>query len=135
MEGIGRCLQRDDCCAKVARRKGYSYEGLSVEQERRKNKTKNNIARGTRIGWTLGRSQLMCQEGTNGTGNRDVKEQLHLGNERTTRRIYRKSTGLEIVKRIARCNVGLKSKIEPCGGVDPPSKTKKKKRIEEEPVL
>jgi hypothetical protein len=46
----------------------------------------------------LGRSQLMCQEATNGTRNRDVKEQLHLGNERMTRGIYRKSTGLEIVK-------------------------------------
>jgi hypothetical protein len=35
-------------CAKVARRKGRSYEGPSVEQGRRK-KTRNKIARGTRI--------------------------------------------------------------------------------------
>jgi hypothetical protein len=49
----------------------------------------------------------MCQEGTNGNRNQDVKEQLPLGDERTTRGIYRKSTELEIAKRIARCNVGL----------------------------
>jgi hypothetical protein len=56
----------------------------------------------------LGRRELMRQEGTNGTKNWDVKEQLRLGNERTTRGIYRKSIGLEMAKRIARCTVGLK---------------------------
>jgi hypothetical protein len=30
-------------CAKVARRKGHSYEGPSIEQERGKNKTRNKI--------------------------------------------------------------------------------------------
>jgi hypothetical protein len=80
-------------CAKVTRRKGRSYEGPTVEQGRPKNRTRNEIARGTQIGRTLGRCQLMWQEGTNGTRNRDVKEQLLLGNERT-RGIYRKSTEL-----------------------------------------
>jgi hypothetical protein len=51
----------------------------------------------------LRRRKLMRQEGTNGTRNRDIKEQLHLGNKRTTRGIYRKFTGLEIAKQIARC--------------------------------
>jgi hypothetical protein len=32
----------------------------------------------------IGRRKLMRQEGTNGTRNRDVKEQLHFGNERIT---------------------------------------------------
>jgi hypothetical protein len=73
----------------------------------------------------VGRRQLMRQD-TNGTRNRDVKEQLRLVNERTTRGINRKSTGLEIAKRIARVLLGQKeSEIGPCGGVDP-SKTKKK---------
>jgi hypothetical protein len=68
----------------------------------------------------LGRRKLMPQEGTNGTRNRDDKEQLHLGNESTTRGIYEKSTGLEIAKQIAGCTVGYKeSKIGPCGGVNP----------------
>jgi hypothetical protein len=49
----------------------------------------------------------MRQEGTNKTRNRYFKEQLRLGNEMTTRGIYRKFTGLEIAKRIARCTVGL----------------------------
>jgi hypothetical protein len=99
---------RMTCCAKMAQHKGRNYEGPSVEQGRQNNKTRNKIARGTRIGQTLGKSKLTCQKGTNGTRNRDVKEQLHLGNERTTRGIYRKSTGLEIAKRIARYTVGLK---------------------------
>jgi hypothetical protein len=106
-------------CVKVAWRKGLSYEGLSVEQGRRKNKTGNIIARGTQIERMLGRRQLMHQESTNGTRNRDVKEgtngtrnldvkeHLCLVNERTTREIYRKSAGLEITKPIARCTVGL----------------------------
>jgi hypothetical protein len=49
----------------------------------------------------------MRLEGTNGTRNRDVNEQLRLGNERKTRGIYRKSIGLEIMKQNARCTVGL----------------------------
>jgi hypothetical protein len=46
----------------------------------------------------LGRRQLMLQEGTSGTRNRDFKEQLYLGSDRTTTRIYRKTIRLEIVK-------------------------------------
>jgi hypothetical protein len=77
----------------------------------------------------LGRRQMMHQEGTNGTRNRDFKEQLCLGNERTTRGIYRKSTGLEIAKRIARCTVGLQriKRLDLAKGSNP-SKTKKKKK-------
>jgi hypothetical protein len=69
----------------------------------------------------------MCQEGTSGTRNLDVKEQLRLGNERTTRGIYRKSTGLEIAKQIARLTVGLK-RIEDWTlwrGRPPPKRKKK----------
>jgi hypothetical protein len=55
----------------------------------------------------LGRRQLMHQEGTNGTRNREFKEQLRLGNERTTRGIYRKSAVLEIAKLIGRRTVGI----------------------------
>jgi hypothetical protein len=68
----------------VARRKGRSYEGPSVEHGRRKNKTRNKITRGPRRGLKLKRRQIMLQEGTNGTRNREVKEQLRLGNEGTT---------------------------------------------------
>jgi hypothetical protein len=56
-------------CAKVIRLKGGSYEGLSLEQGRLKNKTMNKTARGTRIGRTVRRSQLMCQKGTDGSRN------------------------------------------------------------------
>jgi hypothetical protein len=56
-------------CAKVARCKGCGYEGPSVEQGQRNNKTRNTIARGTQIEWLLGRRQLMHQGGPNGTRN------------------------------------------------------------------
>jgi hypothetical protein len=52
--------------------------------------------------------KLMRLEGTNGTGNRDFKEQLRLGNERTTSRIYGKTIGLEIVKRAVRISSGMR---------------------------
>jgi hypothetical protein len=46
---------RTTCCAKVARRKGRTYERLLIKQGRRKNKTEKKIARGTRRGRMLGR--------------------------------------------------------------------------------
>jgi hypothetical protein len=117
-------------CAKVAWRKRRSYEGPSFEQGRRKNETKNKFSRGTQKLRTLGRIQLTCQEGTNGTRNRDVKEQMRLGNQRTSRGIYRKSTGLEIAKRIARCTVGLKRLMErTLWRAHPPPKRKKKVKV------
>jgi hypothetical protein len=82
---LEKCAQRKEfaaarirttCCAKVEWCKGRSHEGLSVKQGRQKNKTRNKIARGTQIGRMLGRRQMMHQEGTNGTRNRDFMEQL-----------------------------------------------------------
>jgi hypothetical protein len=72
----------------------------------------------------LGRKKLKPQEATNVTRNRDVKEQLRLGNMRTTKGTYRKSTGLEIAKRISRCTVGLK-RIMDLVEWSTPSKTEK----------
>jgi hypothetical protein len=60
----------------------------------------------------LGRRRLMRQEGKKGIENREVKEQLRLENERATRGLYRKSTGLEIAKRLARCTTGKVQYIE-----------------------
>jgi hypothetical protein len=48
-------------CAKLAQRKECSYEGPSVEQGRRKNKTRNKLPRGTITEWTVGRRQLRSQ--------------------------------------------------------------------------
>jgi hypothetical protein len=50
----------------------------------------------------------MRQEGTNVTRNRDFEEQLRLGSERTTSRRYRKTIGLEIVKRAVGLFSGLR---------------------------
>jgi hypothetical protein len=98
--------------AEVAQRKGRglqgrSHEGPSVEQGRRKNHNMNKFERGTRKGRTLRRRQLMRQEGTNGTRNRDFEKQLRLGSERTTSGIHKKTIGLEIVKRA----VGISSRL------------------------
>jgi hypothetical protein len=40
----------------------------------------------------------MHQEGSNGIRDRDLKEQLHLGNKRTSNRIFRKALMMEIMK-------------------------------------
>jgi hypothetical protein len=56
----------------------------------------------------LGMRQLMRLEGTNGTRNRDFKEQLGLGNERTSSEKYRKTIGLEIVNRAVRISSGMR---------------------------
>jgi hypothetical protein len=53
--------------------------------------------------------QLRRLEGTNGTRNRDFKEQLRLGNERTTSGIYRKTIGLEIVKLAVRISSWMRN--------------------------
>jgi hypothetical protein len=109
LAAAGRKITR---CAKVARHKGHglqehSHDGLSVEQGLRKNETRNKFARGTRKGRTLGRRQLMRQEGTNGTRNRDIEEQLRLGSETTTSEFDRKTFGLEFVKQATRMPSGL----------------------------
>jgi hypothetical protein len=49
----------------------------------------------------------MHQEGTSGTRNRDFEEQQQLESERTTCRIYRKTIGLEIMKRAVEISSGL----------------------------
>jgi hypothetical protein len=125
-ENCGPCKEfaaariRATRCAKVAQRKGHSHEGPSVQWERRKAQTRIKFARASRKGRTLEMRQLMHLEGTNGTRNRDFKEQLCLGNERTTSGIYRKTIGLEIVKRAVRISSGMrKVTAGPCGEVDP----------------
>jgi hypothetical protein len=100
-------------CAKVAQRKrrglqALSHEGPSVEQGWWKNQTRNKFARGTQKRRTFGRRQLVHQEGISGTRNRDFEERLRLGSERTTSGIYRKTIGLEIVKRAVRISSELR---------------------------
>jgi hypothetical protein len=100
------------------RLQGCSCEGLSVKQGRQKNQTRNKFARGTWKGQTLGRRQLMRQEGNSGTRKQEFVEQLCLGSKRTTSRIDRKTIGLEIMKRAVGIFSGLqKSGVGPCGGV------------------
>jgi hypothetical protein len=63
------------------RRFQSSQEGPPVEQGRRKNRTKNHSTRGPQNGWTPKWRQLMCQEGTKETRNRDFEDQLRLGSK------------------------------------------------------
>jgi hypothetical protein len=107
-ENCGSCKEfaaagiRATRCAKVARSKGRSHEGPLVQREQRTTQTKIKFSRASQKGRTLRMRQLVRLEGTNGTRNQDFKEQLCLGNERTTSGIYRKTIGLEIIKRAVR---------------------------------
>jgi hypothetical protein len=78
----------------------------------------------------------MRLEGTNGTRNRDFKEQLRLENERTTSGIYRTTIGLKIVKRAVRISSGMRKVTDWTlwRGRAPP-KRKKKLQIQQEPVI
>jgi hypothetical protein len=95
-------------CAQVVRGKRRSDEGLSVEQGTRNNKTRNKFARRTRKGRMLGRGQTMRREATNGTRNRDFKEQLRFGKLRKTRWVYRTTIGMKIVKQVVGTSSGLR---------------------------
>jgi hypothetical protein len=111
-------------CAKVAQNKGHqlqgcSHEGPSVEQGRWKNQAKNKFTRGTRKGQALGRRQLMRQEGTSETKNRDFKKQLHLWSERTNLRDQqedhragnRETTNREVVELVRLPNAPNRSAV------------------------
>jgi hypothetical protein len=79
----------------------------------------NKFARGTQKGQMLKRRQLMRQEGTNRTLNRDFEKQLRLGSKRTTSRFY-KIIRLEVVKGAGGISSGLqKVRNWHCGGVGP----------------
>jgi hypothetical protein len=78
-------------CALPAQLKGH----------RRQEQGKDNIVQGTREGRTIGRRSWATPECNNGIRNRDQKEWLRLGSERTSCRIFEKTIGLQIVKRIS----------------------------------
>jgi hypothetical protein len=71
LAAAGRKMSR---CSGVAWHQGIRHEGPLVEQGRPKNQSRNKFARGTRGGRMPGMGQLMHQEGTNGTKNRDFNE-------------------------------------------------------------
>jgi hypothetical protein len=79
-----------------------------VIKDRRSNRDDGRIRPEINLQEEPGRRQLMLQVGTNGTRNRDFKEQLRLRSERTTNGIYRKTIGLEIVKRAVGISSGLR---------------------------
>jgi hypothetical protein len=82
-------------CRRMARRaiparlKGHCYQGQA----------KDKAVRRTQKGRTFGKRLRAKLEGSTGIRGRDLKEQLHLGSERTSGRIFRKDLVLEIVKR------------------------------------
>jgi hypothetical protein len=95
-------------CAHVVRRKRRSHEGQSVEQGTRNNWTRNQFARRTRKGRTVGRGQTMSREGTNASRNRGFKEQLRFGNVRKTRWLYRTTIGMKMLKQVVGTSSGLR---------------------------
>jgi hypothetical protein len=78
-------------CAKLAQCKEHRHERPSGRTGTVKELDRNKFARGTRKGWTLGRRQLVLQEGISGTKNRDFEEHPRLGSERTTSEFDRKA--------------------------------------------
>jgi hypothetical protein len=59
---------------------------------------RDNAARAAPKGQKLERRQQMHQEGSSGIRDRASKEQLHVGSERASSRIFRKALVLEIMK-------------------------------------
>jgi hypothetical protein len=93
--------------AQGTRASGMQSWGTISRTSAKEDQNRNKFAR-TWKGYMLGRRQLMLQEGTSRTRNRDFKEQLYLGSEWTTTGIYRKTIRLEIVKRV----VGIFSRLQ-----------------------
>jgi hypothetical protein len=79
----------------MAWRKGHGHQGHD----------RDNVAPGTQRGRTGEKRHLEKPGGSHGIRNRDFKEQLRLGNERTSGGIYRKALVLKIVKRTAGSSV------------------------------
>jgi hypothetical protein len=84
----------------MARRKGRGHKEQTVQQRRRKNLTRDNVARRTSKGRTFGKRRRKKPETITGKRIHGLKKQLHLRSERTSGRIFGKTIGLEIVKRI-----------------------------------
>jgi hypothetical protein len=107
-EEIGHCRQKDDPPCRSGTAQGtrswrtVCRTGKTEESDQGQSCKKNPERR------TIGRRQLTRQEGINGTKNRDFNEQLRVGSERTSNGIYRKTSGLEIAKRIAGSSVRLR---------------------------
>jgi hypothetical protein len=138
---VSRKIRTQDNCrpwstlrSKVARRK------VKVVREGR---TKHSVAPRTQRGCTCRMKRwkdpscvfrIQNQEGKNGIRNRGLRQQLQSKREST--KIYRKNTGLEIIKEIARSLVALR-KVQDWTRWKgrPPPKRKKRRQIEQEPVM
>jgi hypothetical protein len=87
--------------AGVAWHKGRGHKGLTVEQRRRKNRTRDIVARGTSKGRTFGKRRRAQPECNNGIRNRGLKERLRLGSRRTLNKTVSQAVELEIAKQTA----------------------------------
>jgi hypothetical protein len=75
---------------------------------------KDNVARGTSIGRTFGKRHRAQQEGGNGIGDQDLKEQLRLESKRASGKIFRKAVVLEILKRRVESSFRIRTLWHPC---------------------
>jgi hypothetical protein len=112
--------------SKVARCKGNVV---------RKSRTKDSIAPRTPKGCTCRTKRWKDPSFVIGIEDPDKKRQLRLGTGRKLK-VYRKITGLEIVKQIARSHVALRRvKDWTRWKGRPPPKRKKRRQTEQEPVM
>jgi hypothetical protein len=90
-------------CAIPAPRKGHSHQGPG----------RDSVAKGAPKGQTLKRRLRMCQEGSSGIRDRDLKEQLRLRSKMEFNKTIRKTFGLEIARRAIEFFFGLQ-KMSDC---------------------
>jgi hypothetical protein len=102
----------------------------------RKGWTGNNVARGPSREWTHGKRRRVDPEGSTGIKDPGTRRQLHLRNEKIAGQIFGKTFRLENAKRIARSTVGLRTNKDwTLWRGRPPPKRKKKRKVEQEPVM
>jgi hypothetical protein len=70
--------------AGVARSRGRDHKGPTVEQRRRKKRTRDNVASGTSKGRTFGKKRRAQSESSNGIQDRGSRRQLCLRKDRAT---------------------------------------------------
>jgi hypothetical protein len=85
----------------VARPEGYCCQGHG----------RSNVVCGATKGRTLGRRYQPKLECKNGTRNRGLRQQLHLGSKRAFNKIVRKTFKLEFVNRIAGSSIRMQVDI------------------------
>jgi hypothetical protein len=91
---------------KMTRHAGVPWRKVRVV---RKNQTRDKVSRRTPKGWTFGKKCRLKPESIKGMRTQGLKKQLYLRTERTSGKIFGKTSGLEIAKQAAGSSVGCQN--------------------------